>query len=315
MPAVAIGVGLVAVAGATAYAAVSADKNATKAMRNANAARDAEMAFRAKELAFAQEQWDTWKQDFGGLQSEVAEFYKNLTSDSLRQQYQMAGTEASNTLLKQFDTQLNQLENNFAKAGMSNSGASASAQLSLQNQLLSSQAQNNFQTQQMMANADNVVMGQKAGWVQQGEALRQQSTNAMQQAYQGYSNSYAQTKQLYQQYAENYKQQVTNSIVSGMNTVGGSLIGFGTGMVSNGYSMSGEKLYDKDGKLLTQPNNTTTQQWADPREFTLIVNTANELGNMTQWEREYYQKMNGFNNFLNLGVNLNNSRAPFGVIQ
>lgn len=310
MPAVAIGVGLVAVAGATTYAAVSADKNASKANKAANAARDAEMAYRAKELAFAQEQWNTWKQDFGGIQEEVAEFYKNLTADGLRQQYQMAGTEASNTLLNQFDTQLKQLENNFAKAGMTNTGASASAQLSLQNQLLSSQAQNNFQTQQMMANADNVVMGQKAGWVQQGEALRQNATQAMLGAYQGYSNSYNQTKQQYQQAAEQYKQQVTNSIVSGMNTIGGGLMGFGTGMISNGYSMLGEKLYDKDGRPIYYPQQTTTttQQFVPASGFNLAINDASTQS--LPFYTDFYNKQK--NTFLQYGVNLNNSTAPFG---
>jgi hypothetical protein len=105
--------GLTAVAGATVLSA-GMSRNAAKGATNA--ASDASAA----ELAFAQEQYDDWKEVYGPLQDNLSEYYTNLTPEF----YEAVGLE---NLESQLQISNQRLDEMFAQRGIDpSSGIAAS---------------------------------------------------------------------------------------------------------------------------------------------------------------------------------------------
>ena len=204
-------------------------------------------------MKLANKQYERWEQDFGEIQTEVADYYKNLSDDILKQQYEDANTQANQSLVQQYFAAQSNIKSSMNKAGMAGSGAEQSSTLQLQQTALAQKAQNRWQTQQLKANANNVLMGQKANWVQQGENLRSQ---AMQNQF----NSLAATGQdasarylLHQQAAYTAEQNMINTISSGLMNMGGMGLGLEAGMAKAGMEFDWSNFkYVKSDKLNAQ---------------------------------------------------------------
>lgn len=102
--------GMVAVAGATVVGGVMSSKAAGKQS-------DAASAASAAELAFAQQQYDDWKEVYGPMESNLANYYTNLSPDM----YEAQGLEAFN---KEFDTSKARLQETLSQRGIVDSGLS-----------------------------------------------------------------------------------------------------------------------------------------------------------------------------------------------
>lgn len=225
MPVAAVGMIFAAVG-----TAVSVSMNAqaqSKAAANRRKAAEEEAKWRQEQLDFAKKQYARWEQDFGEIQTEVADYYKNLTDDILKQQYEDANAEANQSLVKNYFQAQKNLSSQFNKTGMAGSGAEAASTLQLQQSMLQQKATNRWQTEQLKANANNVLMGQKQQWVSQGENLRNQATSLQASALSEAANSAAADKRLYAEMEYKANQNMINSAVSGLMNMGGALVGLG----------------------------------------------------------------------------------------
>ena len=186
------------------------------------------------QLAFGKEMWQDWQQDYGVIQDQVGQYYANLTDVVLKQQYEMANIDASNALYKTYEQSSKNLAAQMNRSGMSNSGAAVAANLQLQSQMLSNKAQNAWQTEQLKANAQNVIMGQKAGWAAQGQAQQNAAANIINGAYSQQAASASAAKQMYIQQLANQQASHNNLITQGI----GQTIGAFIGALGNGNSTS-----------------------------------------------------------------------------
>lgn len=284
MPAAAIiaVVGAVVAVGAGTAGAIINAQNAKDARNSANAQAEEERRQRKEQLDFAKKQYARWEQDFGEIQTEVAEYYKNLSDDILKQQYEDANTEANQSLLQQYFQAQYNIKSNMNKAGMAGSGAEQSSNLQLQQSLLLQKAQNRWQTEQLKANANNQIMGQKANWANQGQALYQTAATMEYSTYQDAANSASAKEQMYRQMEASYKQAMINNIVEMGATVGGAMITGGAQMASANLTAS---------KPTTTTIPTTNSTWAtnaalgfNTQQFTnqYAQNAFNSTGNFMQ---------------------------------
>lgn len=223
-------VGIAAVGLGIAFAASENDRMSKEAQDRADeAAKQRDEAYKNM-INLAKEQYNRWEQDFGEIQTEVADYYKNLTDDILKQQYEDANTEANQSLIQQYFASQQKISSQFNKTGMAGSGAEAASALKLQQSMLQQKATNRWQTQQLKANANNVLMGQKASWVSQGENLRNQAMQNQFNAEQVVGNDAAAQYLQYQKQAYNAEQNMINTTASGLTNIGGMMMGFGSQM-------------------------------------------------------------------------------------
>ena len=228
------------------------NKNKADAMeKNANAAYEEAKKAYDKMVSLANEQYDRWQEDFGEIQTEVADYYKELTDASLKQQYEDANTEANQSLIQQYFAAQSSINSSMNKAGMANSGAAQSSTLQLQQTMLSQKAQNRWQTQQLKANANNTLMGQKANWVQQGESLRNQAMQNQYNAQQILGNASQAQGNMYTQLQHSYQQQAINSGLGALANLGGQLTGAGATIYSAELSGTGTGTVDTSSYLLS----------------------------------------------------------------
>lgn len=260
MPAAAVAaVGAAAAIGGSIYASNQYAKQAKQAQEAAQKAAEQEQKWREEQLSFAKEQYSRWEQDFGEIQTEVADYFKELSDDVLKQQYEDANTSANNSLLQQYFTAQQQLSSQMNKQGMANSGAAVSASLQLQQSMLSQKAQNRWNTEQLKSQALSQVMGQKQSWVSQGESLRQQAVNLESAVYEQAANSAATDKINYTNLAYQAQSNKINAISSGLQSVGGALMG-AAGQMYTAKTLADSSKTNNDTTTTTTPttNNSTS---------------------------------------------------------
>lgn len=276
MPAAMIGVGMVAIAGASIYGAIRSSEEAEAARESAEAAQKKRDEAYTKMTDLATKQYERWEQDFGEIQTEVADYYKNLSDDILKQQYEDANTQANQSLVQQYFAAQYNIKSSMNKAGMAGSGAEQSSTLQLQQTALAQKAQNRWQTQQLKANANNVLMGQKANWAQQGENLRSQAMQNQYNAEQIKGNSSAADYQMYEQMRAQYTQNAINSVTNGLASMGGMMMGVG------GQMYTANTLAGNLNSTQTQTSNMTTPTIANQNLLNLNtkLNSSNMVGGM-----------------------------------
>ena len=276
MPAAMIGVGMVAIAGASIYGAIRSSEEAEAARESAEAAQKKRDEAYTKMTDLATKQYERWEQDFGEIQTEVADYYKNLSDDILKQQYEDANTQANQSLVQQYFAAQSNIKSSMNKAGMAGSGAEQSSTLQLQQTALAQKAQNRWQTQQLKANANNVLMGQKANWAQQGENLRSQAMQNQYNAEQIKGNSSAADYQMYEQMRAQYTQNAINSVTNGLASMGGMMMGVG------GQMYTANTLAGNLNSTQTQTSNMTTPTIANQNLLNLNtkLNSSNMVGGM-----------------------------------
>lgn len=125
----------------TQQAAVTASERAS-----ANALKMAE-----DNIAFQKEQYADWKAVYGEIQSNLGEYYKNLSSSKYATQSVQANQQEFNKVSKQLDTQL-------AQRGLSQSGVQAASMVSMNQQLAQANAQARY-------TAKDQVSAQQAGFL------------------------------------------------------------------------------------------------------------------------------------------------------
>lgn len=100
-----------AIAGSAVIGAVASNNASKRATRSADNAA-------ANELAFNQERYDDWKEVYGDLQSNLSDYYNNLSPDF----YETQGLEAFN---KEFELTQTRLQESLSQRGITDSGISA----------------------------------------------------------------------------------------------------------------------------------------------------------------------------------------------
>lgn len=100
-----------AIAGSAVIGAVASNKASSRATKAASQAADAEMAFN-------QQKYDDWKEVYGPIQENLADYYSNVSPEL----YEAQGLEAFN---KEFETAQARLEQSLAQRGIQDSGLSA----------------------------------------------------------------------------------------------------------------------------------------------------------------------------------------------
>lgn len=100
-----------AIAGSAVIGAVASNKASKRATKAASQASDEEMAFN-------QQKYDDWKEVYGPIQENLADYYSNVSPEL----YEAQGLEAFN---KEFETAQARLEQSLAQRGIQDSGLSA----------------------------------------------------------------------------------------------------------------------------------------------------------------------------------------------
>tara|TARA_R110002012_G_scaffold220010_1_gene391502 strand:+ start:730 stop:1332 length:603 start_codon:yes stop_codon:yes gene_type:complete len=103
--------GAVAVAGASVVGSVMSSNSASKASKSASAASQAE-------LAFNQQRYDDWKEVYGPIQTNLSDYYSNLSPDM----YEAQGLEAFNA---EYQKAQDAVATSLAQRGITDSGLSA----------------------------------------------------------------------------------------------------------------------------------------------------------------------------------------------
>lgn len=323
MPAAMIGIGMVAIAGASIYGSIRNSQEAEAAANSAAAAQKKRDEAYAEATKLAKEQYERWEQDFGEIQTEVADYYKNLSDDILKQQYEDANTQANQSLVQQYFAAQSNIKSSMNKAGMAGSGAEQSSTLQLQQTALAQKAQNRWQTQQLKANANNVLMGQKANWAQQGENLRSQAMQNQYNAEAMKGNSAAADYQMYEQMRAQYTQNAINSVTNGLASMGGMMMGVGGQMytadkINSGLNNIAASM--RQNLTLSSPIYGATSgamSVAAPATagfasgYSSMTNSAikTAIGSLSQNTTKMYQQNNLLDSFTDYGIDPN----PFTV--
>lgn len=208
------GVGIAAGIGSTIYGAVSKSE-AEKRQQDAIAEQN---AIARQKLQFAQEQYADWQKRYGKVNQDLANYYSNLSATGFRQKMELANNAAANQTLKNFDTSLKNMQTTFAKQGMSNSGASAAAELQMQGNLLSAQASNNFTNEMNKLSADQMVADQKMNYAALGKQEQAMVNSMMEGSY----NTQMDVAYQQQMAAMQKSQEANNWISSGIDTMFGA---------------------------------------------------------------------------------------------
>lgn len=198
---------------------IAADKARKERLAAAGRMREAAQA----KLNYATQLDNDWKDRYGDTTSQVASYYKNLTGESLRQQYQATGDKALEQSYNNFQQQMKQLDTKINQMGMQNSSQALSALMQMSTQQMSNNAAINFETNMNKMKADQEVAQQKLAYNQTGNQLQMAAINTRNQGYEMQFNA----AQVEAGYAQQDFQAAQGLISSGMNSMaaGASMVG------------------------------------------------------------------------------------------
>lgn len=155
-------------------------KDATKQL---NAAIDSARSIASQKLQYATSLDKEWKDTYGVVASQNAEYFSKLNADSLKQQYDMAGDAAIGQVYKNLTNTRNSITEFMNRSNMGNSGQALSALLQADNAALEQNASIALETAFKKLNAEAEIAQQKLDYVQTGENLRNNAVNVTNQAY------------------------------------------------------------------------------------------------------------------------------------
>lgn len=238
MAGIAAAVGIAQIIGGS----IAADKARKERLAAAGRMREAAQA----KLDYAAQLDNDWKDRYGDTTSQVASYYKNLTSESLKQQYQMTGDKALEQSYNNFQQQMKQLDTKINQMGMQNSSQALSALMQMSTQQMSNNAAINFETNLNKMKADQEVAQQKLAYNQTGKELQMAAINTHNQGYDMQFNA----AQIEAGYLQKDFEASQGLISSGMNTMasGISMIGDYYTNKSNQQLVAAENAKDRDIK-------------------------------------------------------------------
>lgn len=214
---------------------IAADKARKERLAAAGRMREAAQA----KLNYAAQLDNDWKDRYGDTTSQVASYYKNLTSESLKQQYQMTGDKALEQSYNNFQQQMKQLDTKINQMGMQNSSQALSALMQMSTQQMSNNAAINFETNLNKMKADQEVAQQKLAYNQTGNQLQMAAINTRNQGHEMQFNA----AQVEAGYAQQDFQAAQGLISSGMNTM------------ASGISMMGDYYTNKSNQQFVAAEN------------------------------------------------------------
>lgn len=213
----------VVMAGAMIYSGVMAAKSAADAKK----AQDrADEAFREtiqvanKKMQYAAELDTEWKETFGESTAKAAKYYNNLTSENLKQQYQMAGDQAKLQNYQNFENQMKQLDTKINQIGMQNSSQALSALMQMSVQQMQTDAAINFEIIMNKMRADEEVVQKQAAWSAQGNTLKNAAIQTKNEAYNLQAQAWQAKAGNEQAQAINHQNQSTQHTNNAFSTAG-----------------------------------------------------------------------------------------------
>ena len=214
-------IGGVAAAGAVSSYSASkkADKQASAALKSADAASALQYEASMEQLAFNQQQYEDWQSIFGPVQQNLASYYNNLSPDTV-------ASLGLQNIEQEYTRSTQLLDQALAKRGITNSGATEAGLTQLEQTRMLGRAQvrndaSNIVAQQQ-ANFLSIGMGQQST-LQQG--INNAYTNQMKVQGQAYANQMGLADQQ-SDLAYKAAAGVGSSISSGINTyMTGSALG------------------------------------------------------------------------------------------
>lgn len=221
---------------------IAADKARKERLAAAGRMREAAQA----KLNYATQLDNDWKDRYGDTTSQVASYYKNLTGESLRQQYQATGDKALEQSYNNFQQQMKQLDTKINQMGMQNSSQALSALMQMSTQQMSNNAAINFETNMNKMKADQEVAQQKLAYNQTGNQLQMAAINTRNQGYEMQFNA----AQVEAGYAQQDFQAAQGLISSGMNSMaaGANMVGDYYTNKSNQQFVAQQNQLDRDLK-------------------------------------------------------------------
>lgn len=247
--------------GALAYGAWQAADGAKKskeAQTRANEAFNEIKNVAAKKLQYATELDTEWNDTFGGATKAAAKYYSELTSESLKQQYELTGNQAQVQNMQNFQNQMKQLDTKINQMGMQNSSQALSALMQMSSQQMANNAAINFETQMNKMKADQEVAEQQAAWSQQGNSLKTAAIETKNQAYTLEAQAWS-AKMGNEQAQANYQQQRSEAgigmAINGATQLGAGLAGGISGLTSAGLN-NGEASWQNEYTRLSSLRDT-----------------------------------------------------------
>lgn len=178
-------------AGASYMAGSKASKSASKATDASAYAAELQYETSMEQLEFAKQQYADWEGIFGPIQQNLSQYYQHLSPDT----YSALGIQ---NIEKQYAQSRQNLDQELAKRGITNSGATVAGLTQLEQARMLGNAEVRTNAPQMVASAkqgflnaglgvqSNVQSGISNAYSNQMSILGQQSSNSLQQ-----SNLYA----------------------------------------------------------------------------------------------------------------------------
>lgn len=173
----------------------------------------------AKKADYAAKLDKEWSDSFGDTTKQVAEYYSNLTGDSLRQQYDLAGNQANMQSYQNYQNQLKQLDTKMNQMGMQNSSQALSALMQMSSQQMANNAAINFETQMNKMQSDQQVAQQKLAYNQTGNWLKEAAINTKNQSI----DMEYQAEQTLMGVQQQREQSANDMISSGINAMSNSM--------------------------------------------------------------------------------------------
>lgn len=254
------------------------------------------IAYQKQQYAFSLD--EQWKELYGDVAAQNAEYFSNLTADKLKQQYQMAGDAAIGQVYKNLTNTQNSIKEFMNRSNMGNSSQALSALLQANNNALQQNASIALETEFKKLGADAEVANQKLQYVQTGENLRSQGVQANLNAY----DSLMQAEQLKvgarQQEWSNY----SNMVNAGISGIGNTLTSFSAGLIQGEFAQKAAETTADAMKYQANQNYRATTDAAyiqsgqgsivKPNiEPTKTVNPSPNMSN-TQKKTEVFYNMN-----------------------
>ena len=192
MSGVAVGGAAVLGAGVSLYEGAQADKRAKDMLNQQSSALQ-------DQLDFNKQRYADWKQTYGAVEKNLADYYQNLTPEHLT-------TLGIQNVQEHYQQQLKQTEQNLAQRGLDTSGILAQVETQYGMKAASDKAK-------VAANADANVAQQKSQFLGLGLGSKNADQNAISNTMGNISNMYAQQASL-------ANQQANASYAAAANTIG-----------------------------------------------------------------------------------------------
>lgn len=244
---------------------IAADKARRERLAAAGRMREAAQA----KLDYATQLDNDWKDRYGDTTSQVASYYKNLTSEGLKQQYQMTGDKALEQSYNNFQQQMKQLDTKINQMGMQNSSQALSALMQMSTQQMSNNAAINFETNLNKMKADQEVAQQKLAYNQTGQQLQMAAINTRNQGYDMQFNA----AQVEAGFAQQDFQSAQGLISSGINSMAA-----GMSMVGDYYTNKGNQQFVAQQNQLDRDANMARLRMG----YNIISNAFNTPVNQAQ---------------------------------